>query len=239
MSRIAAAERTTLMSRTTTWGVLVIGLILVAAPFAIGLPGKAAGGEEMIDAFVPIMEQQTVEQTVDYYDNVFVPLGEVAPAMSQENVDTFNGYLGGIGAMGAEAQNLGPAFAEATGMTEEQVGEYMATEFPAMTQMMQALPRMQEDFQGLLGLMGANVEIFERVPPGLEHYEPLVDTMEAQRENYDKVASLPDFRLLTWFFVIPGALLVALAAFALFTGHREQELAAVAAPPERKEPQLV
>lgn len=214
------------MSRKMMWGVLVVGLVLIIAPFAIGLPGKAAGGEKMIDAFAPIMEEQNVALTADYYDNVFVPLGDVAPAMSQENIDTFNGYLGGIGAMGAEAQNLGPAFAEATGMTQEQVGEYMGAEFPAMTQMMQALPQMQQDFEGLLGLMGNNVEIFEQVPPGLAHYEPLVDTMQEQRENYQDVASLPDFRLFTWFFVVPGVLLVLMAAVALF-GRRDDDAVVV------------
>jgi hypothetical protein len=208
------------MSRKLMWGVLAIGALLIGMPFVIGLPGKSASGEKMIDAFGPIMEEDAVAKTADYYDNVFVPLGDIVPAMSQENIDTFNGYLAGIGAMGAEAQALGPAFAEATGMSEEQVGEYMATEFPAMTQMMQGLPQMQQDFEGLLGLMGANVGIFEQVPGGLDHYEPLVDTMQAQRENYEDVASLPDFRSFTWFFVVPGVLLVGLALAGLFLGRR-------------------
>jgi hypothetical protein len=153
-----------------------------------------------------------------------VPLGDVAPAMSQENVDRFNGYLDGIGAMGTEAQALVPAFAQATGMTEEQAAEYMATEFPAMMQMMQNLPEMQTDFGNLLTLMGANVEIFGQVPAGLQHYEPLVDTMEAQRTNYDSIAGLPDFRLFTWFFVVPGALLVLLAIMGLRISRRDDHL---------------
>lgn len=227
------------MCRKMMWGVLLVGLALIIAPFAMGLPDKAAGGEKMIDAFVPIMDEQNVQTTSDYYYNVFVPLGDVVPAMTQENIDTFNGYLAGIGGMGAEAQNLVPAFAQATGMTEEQAGEYMATEFPAMTQMMQALPQMQQDFEGLLGLMGNNVAIFEQVPGGLDHYKPLVDTMEAQRENYDKVASLPDFRLFTWFFVVPGALLVALAAFGLFGNRKRDEAVPVLPSKQQREPELV
>ena len=59
---------------------------------------------------------------------------------------------------------------------------------------------------------------FEQVPAGLEHYEPLVTTMEEQRVNYDKVSSLPDFTLFTWFFVIAGAFLVILALTGLFVG---------------------
>ena len=222
------------------WGVLVVGLMLIVAPFAIGLPGKAAGGEKMIDAFGPIMDEQNVQKTADYYYDVFVPLGDVVPAMTQENIDLFNAYLAGIGGMGAEAQQLVPAFAQATGMTEDQAAEYMATEFPAMTQMMQGLPQMQQDFEGLLTLMGNNVAIFEQVPAGLDHYRPLVTTMQEQRTNYDKVASLPDFRLFTWFFVIPGVLLVALAAFGLF-GNRKQDEPVVdrMTSTDHKESQLV
>ena len=213
------------MNRKLTWGVLVIGLLLIVAPFAMGLPGRSADGEQMIDAFAPIMEEEAVQQTVDYYDNVFVPLGDVVPAMTQENIDLFNGYLAGIEQMGTEAQALVPTFAEATGMSEEAAAEYMATEFPAMMQMMQALPQMQEDFGNLLGLMEANVDIFAQVPAGLEHYAPLVDTMEAERTNYESVAGLPDFRTFTWFFVVPGVFLVGLALFGLFRSRsKDQEL---------------
>jgi hypothetical protein len=229
------------MCRKMMWGVLVVGLMLIVAPFAIGLPGKAAGGEKMIDAFGPIMDEQNVQKTADYYYDVFVPLGDVVPAMTQENIDRFNAYLAGIGGMGAEAQQLVPAFAQATGMTEEQAGEALATQFPAMMQMMQGLPQMQQDFEGLLTLMGANVAIFEQVPGGLDHYRPLVETMQAQRTNYDEVASLPDFRLFTWFFVIPGVLLVALAAFGLFGSRKHEDPIVGESSPmiEHKEPHLV
>lgn len=89
-----------------------------------------------------------------------------------------------------------------------------------MAQMLRALPQMQQDFTTLLDLVAANVVIFERVPAGLDHYEPLVTTMQEQRTNYESVASLPDFRAFTWMFVVPGALLVAVALFGLFGGRR-------------------
>jgi hypothetical protein len=225
------------MCRKTMWAVLVIGVVLVVAPFAIGLPGKAADGEQMIDAFAPIMEEQAVQTTADYYNDVFVPLGGVVPAMSQENIDRFNAYLEGFGGMQADAQRLVPALATATGMTEEQAAEYIGTEFPAMGQMLQALPQMEADFTDLLGLMGANVAIFEQVPGGLDHYEPLVTTMQEQRTNYESVASLPDFRSFTWMFVVPGVLLVALALVGLFVGRggANGEPVAGARPPERSD----
>lgn len=204
------------MIRKMMWGVLAIGVLLIAAPFAIGLPDKADGGQKMIDAFEPIMEEGNVATTAEYYYSVFVPLGNVVPAMTQENIDRFNGYLAGFGALGVDAEKMVPALASAMKMPEQDVQAFMGAQFPAMTQMLQGLPQMEEDFSGLLGLMGANVGIFEQVPAGLDHYEPLVTTMQAEQENYDKVASLPNFRLFTWFFVVPGLLLVGFALVGLF-----------------------
>lgn len=208
------------MVRKLLWAIMLVGALLIAAPFAIGLPGRSAGGEKMIDAFDPIMEKDNVDTTASYYYDVFVPLGNVVPAMSQENIDRFMGYVAGFSALGVDAQNMVPALATAMGMSEEEVQGFMATQFPAMSQTLQALPQMETDFNGLVGLMNDNVAVFEQVPAGLEHYEPLVTTMQDQRENYDQVAGLPDFRLFTWFFVIPGALLVALAAAGLVAGRR-------------------
>lgn len=212
------------MIRKMMWAVLVVGVALVAAPFIIGLPDKADGGQKMISAFEPIMEESNVETTAEYYYDVFVPLGEVAPAMSQENIDRFNAYLAGFSALGVDAENMVPALASAMNMPEADVQAFMGDQFPAMSQTLVGLPQMEADFSGLLGLMDANVPIFEQVPAGLDHYEPLVTTMQAEQENYAKVASLPDFRLFTWFFVIPGLVLAALALTGLFVGRKEQEL---------------
>ena len=208
------------MIRKMMWAVLVMGVALIVAPFAMGLPDKADGGQQMIDAFAPIMDEENVQTTADYYYDVFVPLGDVAPAMSQENIDQFNSYLAGFTAVGVDAENLVPTLSQATGLSEEQVQAFMAAQFVGITAMLQQLPEMEAAFGGLLGLMQENVAIFEQVPGGLEHYEPLVTTMQEQRENYDKVSSLPDFTLFTWFFVIPGALLVVLALVGLFVGRK-------------------
>ena len=57
-----------------------------------------------------------------------------------------------------------------------------------------------------------------KVPAGLKHYQPLVTTMQANVNNYKQVNSLPDFRLFSFFFIIPGALLMLLAGAGLFGG---------------------
>ncbi|MGZ4419086.1 MAG: hypothetical protein ACXVRV_13060 [Gaiellaceae bacterium] len=103
-------------------------------------------------------------------------------------------------------------------MTPAEVQQMMNTQLPSMTAMLQNLPAMQRDFGGLLGTMQQNVGIFSQVPAGLKHYQPLVATMQANVDNYKQVNSLPDFRLFTVFFVVPGALLILLAGIGLFGG---------------------
>jgi hypothetical protein len=207
------------MNRKLFWGVLVIGLALVIAPFALGLPGKTAAGQRMLNGFQPIMQPDQVRVTANYYDHVFVPLGKVTPMMSAQNLARFQGYMKGFGGMQTDSAKLVPLLAQALHMTPAQVQQMMATQLPAMAAMQQNLPAMQRDFGGLLGTMQQNVGIFSRVPAGLAHYKPLVRTMQDNVTNYQQVNSLPDFRLFTFFFVVPGLPLVVLAVSGL-TGDR-------------------
>jgi hypothetical protein len=203
------------MNRKLLWAVLAIGLALVIAPFALSLPGKAAAGERMMNGFQPIMQPDQVKTTATYYNDVFVPLGKVTPMMSSQNLAKFQAYLKGFGGMQIDAAKLVPLLAQAMQMTPAQVQALMSKELPSMSAMLQSLPAMQRDFGGLLGTMQANVGIFSRVPAGLTHYEPLVTTMQANVNNYKQVNSLPDFRLFTVFFVVPGVLLILLAGSGL------------------------
>jgi hypothetical protein len=204
------------MNRKLFWAVLGIGVALVVAPFAISLPTKAAAGQRMMSGFQPIMQPGQVTKTADYYNNVFVPLGKVTPMMSAKNLAKFQGYLNGFGGMQTDAAKLVPMLAQAFGMTPAQVQAMMTQQLPAMAALLRGLPQMERDFGGLLGTMQQNVSIFSQVPAGLAHYEPLVTTMQANVDNYAQVNSLPDFRLFTVFFVLPGVLLIAIAVFGLF-----------------------
>jgi hypothetical protein len=206
------------MNRKLLWGVLAIGLALVIAPLAIGLPGKAAAGQRMLNGFQPIMQPDQVKTTAYYYDRVFVPLGTVTPMMSAKNLAKFQGYLKGFGGMQTDAAKLVPVLAQALHMTPAKIQLMMSTQLPSMAAMLQNLPAMQRDFGGLLGTMQQNVGIFSQVPAGLKHYQPLVTTMQANVNNYKQVNSLPDFRLFAFFFIVPGALLILLAGAGLFGG---------------------
>jgi hypothetical protein len=207
------------MNRKLMWAVLAIGIALVIAPLALGLPGKAAAGQRMLNGFQPIMQPDQVTTTARYYNDVFVPLGTVTPMMSAQNLAKFQAYLKGFAGMQTDAAKLVPLLAQAMHMTPAQVQAGMATQLPSMAAMLQNLPAMRRDFGGLLGTMQQNVGIFSQVPAGLAHYQPLVTTMQANVDNYRQVNSLPDFRLFTVFFVLPGALLVLLAGAGLFGGR--------------------
>ena len=204
------------MNRKVLVPVLVIGLALVIAPFAISLPSKAAAGERMLSDFHPLMQPAAVQKSADYYNNVFTPLGKVVPAMTGPTVDRFDGYLQGFQGMQVDAKKIVPLFVQATGQTPAQVQQMMGTQLPAMSALLQSLPQMQQDFSGLLGMMKQYGPVFSQVPAGLAYYEPLVTTMQGNVGDYAKVDSLPNFNLFTWFFVTPGALLVLLSGWGLW-----------------------
>jgi hypothetical protein len=187
-------------NRTLWIVVLVIGLALVVMPFAISLPSKASAGQKMINAFHPIMQPAHVARTVNYYESTFLPLKSVA--------------LGAVPAA-AELPTMLGAMGKAFHMSPAAVGHYLASGFPAMGGLLTALPKL--------------TGIFSKVPSGLAFYAPLVRTMQTQVHNYQQIASLPNFNLFTWFFVIPGALLLILALAALLTERRGATKGAAAA----------
>jgi hypothetical protein len=214
------------MNRKLLWAVLVIGLALVIAPLAMSLPSKANAGQRMLNGFQPIMQPDQVKTTAYYYNQVFVPLGRVTPLMSAQNLAKFQVYLKGFGGMQSDAAKLVPLLAQALHMTPAQVQALMSKQLPTMAAMLRNLPALQRDFGSLLGTMQRNVGIFSKVPAGLAHYEPLVTTMQANVDNYRQVNSLPSFRLFAWFFIVPGALLMLLAAYGLFGDRTRAKIAA-------------
>jgi hypothetical protein len=163
------------------WGVLVIGVALIVAPLAMGLPGKSAAGERMINDFQPIMAPDQVAMTANYYNNVFVPLGQITPMYTNANAAKFQNYLAGMQASG-----------------------------------LQIPPAAAKDFTQLIGSMKQAVPIASQVPAGLAHYKPLVTAMQGNVSDFKQLSSLPKFTLFTWFFVVPGALLVLLSGLGLY-----------------------
>ena len=204
------------MTRKLLWSVLVIGALLVILPFAFQMPSRTAAGARMMSDFQPIMQPSQVAKTAYYYNSVFTPLGKVAPAINAQTVAKFQGYVKGFQGMQTDAQKLVPALAQAMHMTPAQVQVYMSKQFPTFAATLANLPAMQRDFGGFIGMMQANTAIFGQVNAGLAHYKPLVTTMQGNVNDYASVNALPSFRLFTWFFVVPGLLLVLLSGFGLW-----------------------
>jgi hypothetical protein len=145
----------------------------------------------MVNTFRPIMQPASVQKTTYYYDKVFTPLG------------SFSRMMPGVA---ADAQKLVPAFAQALHMTPAQVQQMLKTQFPSMAAMLQSLPQAEK--------------IFNRVPPGLAHYKPLVTTMNANVDNYAAVDSMPPMGLFAWFFIVPGILIVLFDLYLLVGDYR-------------------
>lgn len=176
--------------RWTLWPILVIGAALIVAPFAMSLPSKAGAGQKLLDNFHPIMQPAAVRTTVAY-DKVFQQLRQVA--------------VTGVSAAG-EAPALFSTLASSLHVTEPQLAALLNAQFPAVAKLLSGLPSL--------------VPVFKKVPPGLSWYAPIVGTMQGNVQNYSQVDSLPNFNLLTWFFVVPGALLVVFAGLGAWSAYR-------------------
>jgi hypothetical protein len=170
-------------SKVLWWAVLVIGVALIVAPLAMGLPGKAAAGERMLSDFHPLMQPAAVQKTADYYNDVFTPLGQMTPMFTVANADKLSGYMDGMQKAGIQ--------------------------IPAQA---------ASDFSALIAMMRQGAPVAAQVPAGLEWYKPLVTTMQGNVSDYASVDSLPNFNLFTWFFIVPGVLLVLLGGAGLWTG---------------------
>jgi hypothetical protein len=182
--------------RWALWPILVIGVALIVAPFAMSLPSKVSAGQKLLDNFHPVMQPGAVAKTVAY-DKVFEELRQVATT--------------GVSAAG-EAPALFSTLASSLHITQPQLAGMLDAGFPAMAKLLSNLPSL--------------VPVFKKVPPGLSWYAPIVNMMQANVQNYAQVDSLPNFNLFTWFFVVPGALLVAFAALGAWGAYRPRRRAA-------------
>lgn len=144
--------------------VLLVGLALIATPFAVRMFDRAPQGATMIDAFAPYMQEQRLagfQRDVAEVDAGAHQAAADVPALLFPDQDP----------------------ATATRRFQQR--------FPQFLLFAQQWPEVHRSFTDLLGTISAN------------------------RTNYEAVAALPSFRLFPWFFVVPGALLVLLAAAGL------------------------
>jgi hypothetical protein len=108
------------------------------------------------------------------------------PYMTIEKIDEFRGHLGEIGAAETETVQALRPILEANGVDS---AAYDAT-YP-------------------------NATIFDNGWAAIDtDMTDLLDTMDANLDNFAAVKALPSFNLFPWFFVLPGLFIAALAIFA-------------------------
>ncbi|MGZ4386562.1 MAG: hypothetical protein ACXVZO_06505 [Gaiellaceae bacterium] len=214
------------MRRVVLAVLLVVGLALVIAPFAFSMFSRTSDGEQMMNSFRPIMQQESVDKTVYYMNNVFSPLRPISQLMTKDRVATLGAYMQGMQAMQTEAPKLVPMLAQAMHVTPAQVQVMMAKQYPALAQTFTALPQMNKDFATVLAPMGKAVPVFQQVPPGLDHYHPIVLAVADNVGNFQSVDALPRMGLFPWFFVIPGALIVLCSGWLILAEWRPRHATA-------------
>jgi hypothetical protein len=122
------------------------------------------------------------------------PLGgdmieDFEPYMTIEKVETFRGYLDEIDAANTESiESLRDALVTSGAIEASQYDTVLASV----------------------------VNLNEQWPTVDADMTDLIDRMEANLDNYAAVAALPPFPMFPWFFVVPGALIVVVAAVALY-----------------------
>ena len=124
------------------WGILtaVLGVALLAGTFALSLPQKAADADELNDNLKPIY--------------------------TQELIDNANGALAVVAAMGEEMQTkMLPDLAQQLGMSAEELGGFLAQNFPATAAAIQTMGESLERFQGFVGTFETNLENYETIQP--------------------------------------------------------------------------
>ncbi len=119
---------------------IVFGALLVAMPFALSLPAKAADADQMNANLKPVYMQQMIDQA--------------------------GGALTTVGTMGTEMSGtMLPALAGKLGMTGDQLQTFLGSNFPATAAALQNMPASMGRFQGLVGTFDANLQNYETMKP--------------------------------------------------------------------------
>ena len=163
------------MSLKITGAIAVIaGVVFLASAMVNNLFEVGPAFEEMIDDFRPIL--------------------------TEESLDTARADIATLEAAGTEFQTVvGPAMAQALGMTPEQFGGMVESQYPAVAQGMAALPAVTETFYGL------------------------IDTLDSQRDLFASADAIPTDDLpattVPWIIAISGVLAIAVGVLMFKPGR--------------------
>jgi hypothetical protein len=116
--------------------VVLVGIVFLVSVFINNLFEVGPAFEEMIDDFRPLL--------------------------AEESIATARDDLATLGAAGDEFQTkVAPEMAAALGMSPEEFGGMVQTNFPDVATGMQALPQITETFSGLIDTLDSQRELFQ------------------------------------------------------------------------------
>ena len=155
---------------------IVLGVVVVASSVLLNLVDKAGAADDMNEAF--------------------------KPAYTQELVTGSEQALLVVGAMGQEmSTEMLPALAQQLGMSAEELGQFMAANFPATAEAMQTLE------------------------PTMERFTVMVGAFDSQLENYNTIKDTV-LQPIAWAVLIGGALILILGAWGFIASGKDETAAA-------------
>jgi hypothetical protein len=162
--------------------VAIVGVVFLISTFANNLFEVGPAFEEMIDDFRPLL--------------------------AEESIATANEDLAMLAAAGEEfSTRIAPEMAVALGMSPEEFGGMVQTNFPEVANGMAALPQITTTFAGL------------------------IDTLDSQRELFQSADEIPTKDLpattVPWFIVLAGVLAIVVGLVMFFVPGRIGSILAV------------
>ena len=128
---------------------------------SVSLPRKLSGGLVILVGVVFIV--------VTLINNLFAVgpafeemITDFRPLLAEESLDTARADVAGLAAAGEEFQSaVAPAMAQQLGMTPEEFGSMVQSQYPAVAQGMEALPEITATFSGLIDTLDSQRALFE------------------------------------------------------------------------------
>ena len=151
---------------------IVLGVVVVASSVLLNLVDKAGAADDMNEAFKPAYTQELVTGS----EQALVVVGAMGQQMSSEML---------------------PALAQQLGMSQEELGQFMAANFPATAAAMQELE------------------------PTMGRFTVMVTTFDSQLENYTTIKDTV-LQPIAWAVLIGGALILLLGAWGFIASGKDE-----------------
>ena len=190
---------------------LATGLFLLIAPLVLRLPQRADAGADLMDDLRPVMQPEFGATSSRYVNDVNIIGTDLVPVFTPEAVDRFQGYLRITEGLTADFDRLVLTLAPLLGMTAPQLQAVLGQTAPGVSTATAQFPRMTSDLRGVVGVMEKDAGLVQSVPAMMEHFNQVLTRVERNQANFAEADKLP-LRGLTWFFMVPGALVTGLAA---------------------------